>query len=145
MPGEKRFRGALHGFNKDDVNQYIEKILQEFESKLNEKEEEIMRLKSENNELSKKYGELSLKEQQLNEDRARIADVLIKAEEKAQLILDEAKAQAIGEKNKIEELIENEKEKLVDIKDEIRTLRKNIVDVLKKYEAQLGDILGEEG
>ncbi|NLC68523.1 MAG: hypothetical protein GX754_07010 [Clostridiaceae bacterium] len=144
MPGEKRFRGALHGFNKDDVNQYIEKILQEFESRLKEKDEEILRLKNENRELRMKYEELSLKEQQLNEDRARIADVLIKAEENARLILEEAKAQAIEEKNKIEELVENEKEKLVDIKGEIRTLRNNIVDVLKKYEVQLGDILGEE-
>ncbi len=144
MPGEKRFRGALHGFNKDDVNQYIEKILQEFESRLKEMDEEILRLKNENRELRMKYEELSLKEQQLNEDRARIADVLIKAEENARLILEEAKAQAIEEKNKIEELVENEKEKLVDIKGEIRTLRNNIVDVLKKYEVQLGDILGEE-
>jgi len=144
MSGEKRFRTALHGFNKDDVNMYIEKILQEFEYNLKEKEEEIAGLKNENYELRAKYNELSQKADQINEDRARIADVLIKAEEKAQLVVEEAKIRANEEKNKIEEIIEKEKEKLVDIKDEMRILKKDIVAILKKYDSQLGVIIGEE-
>jgi cell division septum initiation protein DivIVA len=144
MSGEKRFRTAFYGFNKDDVNTYIEEILQKFESNLREREEEIARLKNENRELGVKYNELAQKANQINEDRARIADVLIKAEEKAQLIVEEAKTQAIDEKNKIEEIIEKEKEKLVDIKEEMRTLKKEIVITLKKYDSQLGVIIDED-
>jgi cell division septum initiation protein DivIVA len=76
MSGEKRFRTAFYGFNKDDVNTYIEEILQKFESNLREREEEIARLKNENRELGVKYNELAQKANQINEDRARIADVL---------------------------------------------------------------------
>lgn len=144
MSGEKHFRTALNGFNKDDVNTYIEKMLQEFENNLKVREEEIVRLKNENNELRTKYNELSQKADQINEDRERIADVLIKAEEKAQLVVEEAKIRANEEKNKIEEIIEEEKEKLVDIKEEIRILRRSIVATLKKYDSQLGEIIAEE-
>lgn len=143
MPGEKRFRTTFYGFNKDDVNTYIEKILQEFEHNLKEKEEDIARLKNENSELRAKYNEIAKKANQINEDRARIADVLIKAEEKAQLVIEEAKLRAIEEKNKIEEIIEKEKEKLVDIKQEMRILKRDIITTLKKYDSQLGVIIGE--
>jgi len=144
MSGERRFRLSIRGFNKEDVNKYIESVIDDFERKLKEKDDEISALREENSQLRMKYEELLKKEQQINEERARIADVLIKAEEKAQMIIKEAEERANEERLKIEEIIEKEKEKLVDIKEEIRALRKGITFTLKKYNEQLEDILGEQ-
>lgn len=144
MAGEKRFGTSLFGFKKSDVNSYIEKMLREFDDKLKEKDDEIASLKNQNRDNKMKYEDLLKKADQINEDRARIADVLIKAQEKAHLMLEDARVEALEEKRKIEEIIEQEKEKLVDIKEELKGLKAEVVATLKKYEVQLSGIINEE-
>lgn len=144
MPGEKRFGTSLFGFKKSDVNSYIEKILREFDDKLKEKDDEIASLKNQGRELRAKYEELAKKADQINDDRAKIADVLIKAQEKAELILEDARNQAIEEKKRLEEIIEQEREKLVDIKEELKTLKAAVANILKKHETQLGEIINSD-
>jgi len=141
MPGEKRFRTSLFGFKKSDVNSYVEKILREFDNMLKEKENEINNIKSQNEGMKEKYNELLSKTEQINADRAKVAYALIQAQEKAERILEEARNQALQEKRSIEELIEKEKEKLIDIKEELKGLKAEAADVLKKYEMQLGNLI----
>ena len=144
MPGEKRFGTSLFGFNKVDVNAYIEKLLREFDDKLKEKDDEIAALKNQNREFKQKYEDLFKKTEQINEDRQKIATVLIRAQEQAQSMLEDAKQEALEERKKLEETIECEKEKLVDIRQELKTLKSEVVSTLKKYETQLGGIINEE-
>lgn len=141
MPGEKRFRTSLFGFKKSDVNFYIEKILKEFDDRLKGKDDEILALKNQSRELKQKYEELAQRADEINEERAKIAQVLIKAQEKAELMIEDARVKAIDEKKKLEEMIEQEKEKLVDIKGELKTLKSEVVNTLKKYEDQLNEII----
>jgi cell division initiation protein len=145
MPGEKRFRTSfMGGFNKVDVNTYIEKILREFDDKLKEKDDEIASLKNQSRDYRLKYEELMQKSDQINDDRAKIADVLIKAQEKAALMLEDARAEALEEKKKLDEVVEQEKEKLVDLRQEIKTLKGEVISTLKKYESQLGTLEKED-
>lgn len=145
MPGEKRFRTSfLGGFNKTDVNTYIEKILREFDDKLKEKDSEIAALKNQSKDYRIKFEELSKKADEINEDRAKIADVLIKAQEKADLMVEDARTEALEEKRKLEDVIEQEKEKLVDIRQEMKMLKSEVVVTLQKYEAQLGTLARED-
>ena len=145
MPGEKRFRTSfMGGFNKSDVNAYIEKILREFDDKFKEKDDEIAVLKNQNKEYRSKYEELQKKGDQIIEDRAKIADVLIKAQEKAQLMIEDARMEALDEKKKLEEIIEQEKEKLVDIRQEVKILKGEVISTLKKYESQLSDYVKDD-
>jgi len=143
MPGEKRFRTSLFGFKKSDVNSYVEKILREFDNMLKEKENEINNIKSQNEDIKERYKELLSKSEQINADRAKVADALIQAQEKAERILEDARNQALQEKKSIEELIEKEKEKLIDIKEELRVLKSEVANVLKKYEMQLGNLINK--
>ncbi|MCX8130391.1 MAG: DivIVA domain-containing protein [Clostridia bacterium] len=144
MAGEKRFRNSFFGFKKSDVNAYIEKILKEFDDKLKEKDDEITALKNQNREAKLKFEDLSKKADQINEDRAKIADVLIKAQEKAELIIEDARLQAIDEKKKLEQMVEEEKEKLVDLKQELKLLKSEVINTLKKYEGQLTEMIDTE-
>lgn len=145
MPGEKRFGTSfMGGFKKSDVNSYIEKILMEFDEKLKQKDNEIAALKNQSKEFRTKYEELYRKAEQINEDRAKIADVLIKAQEKAQLMIEDARQEALEEKKKLEEMIEQEKSKLVDVRQEIKVLKNDVVNTLKKYDIQLGSIVKED-
>lgn len=145
MPGEKRFRTSfMGGFKKADVNAYIEKILREFDDKLKEKDDEIAGLKQQGKDTRAKYEEMLKKSDQINEDRAKIAEVLIKAQEKADLMLENARLEALEEKRQLEATIEQDKEKLVDIRQEVKSLKGEIVNMLKKYESQLGEVAHDE-
>ncbi len=144
MAGEKRFGTSLFGFKKSDVNAYIEKMLREFDGQLKEKDNELSALKNQSKDLKLKYDELLVSSDKVNEDRAKIADVLIKAQEKADRIIEDAKNQAVEEKLKLEEVIELEKEKIVDIKEELKVLKSEVVSTLKKYENQLNGIISED-
>lgn len=144
MSGEKRFGTSLFGFKKSDVNAYIEKIIREFDEKLKEKDDEISSLKNQSREFRVKFEELAKKADQINEDRAKIADVLIKAQEKAELMLEDAKLQAVEEKKKLEYMVEKEREKLVDIKGELKNLKHETISALKRYEVEINGLLGDE-
>jgi hypothetical protein len=144
MAGEKRFGTSLFGFKKSDVNLYIEKILTEFDGKLKDKDNEINALKNQGKDVKIKLEELLQKSDQINEDRTKIAEVLIKAQEKANTIIEDARIQAVEEKNKLEGMVELEKEKLVDMKAELKALKSEVVNTLKKYEGNLSDIIIEE-
>ena len=146
MPGEKRFRSTfMGGFKKSDVNVYIEKILKEFDEKLKNKDDEIAVLKSQNKDLKNKYEDLSRRSDEIGESRNKIANVLIQAQENAEKILENARLEAIEEKKKLEETIEKDREKIVDIRTEIKNLKNEVVTLLKKYEEQLSELAkGEE-
>jgi cell division initiation protein len=144
MAGEKRFRTSLFGFKKADVNYYIEKILKEFENRLKAKDAEIDEAKEKGKEYRLKYEGIVDKAEQIETDRSKIASVLIKAEEKAEEILAQARERAIEEKADIEKEIEQEKERLVDAKLELKKLKDEVIGTLRKYENQLGEIIEEE-
>lgn len=141
MAGEKRFGTAMFGFKQPDVNSYIEKILREFDDKLKEKDGEITALKNQCRELRIKYEDIARKSEQIGDDRVKIADVLIKAQEKAELIISEAQTQAIDERKKLSYMTEKEKERLVDIKEEIKALKQEVTKTLKKYELDLNKVV----
>ncbi len=145
MPGEKRFGTSfMGGFKKANVNAYIEKILREFDDKLKEKEDEITQLRNQNKDIKTRYDVLLSNANRVAEDRAKISEVLIRAQEQAELVMENARNEAIDEKKRLEETIEKDKEKLVDIRQDIKALKNEIVSTLRKYEAQLMDMAGVE-
>ncbi len=145
MPGEKRFGTSAFGFDKADVNSYIEKILREFDDKLKEKDDEIAILKNQAKEIRSKYEELFKNSDQVNEDREKIANVLIKAQDQADSMIEAARQEAMDEKKQLEDMIEKEKETLVDIKQEIKSLKSIIANTLRKFDTQLADVVNDEG
>jgi chromosome segregation ATPase len=142
---EKRFRTSfMGGFKKSDVNAYIERILKEFDEKLKSKDDEISVLRNQNKNLKFRYDELLKKSDEINETRAKIGDVLIQAQEKAEKMLEEAQLEAIEERKRLEETLEQEREKLVDIRTDIKNLKVEIVNLLNKYDEQLSELVKEE-
>ncbi len=144
MSGEKIFSTSFFGYNKKDVNSYLEKINKEYEDKLKIKEREIVDIKTQYRDMKNKYDEISTSLAEIKENRERVANALITAQEQAKNIIEEAKKTAIDEKKKLEQQVEKEKEKLVDIKQELKVLKVEVVDTLKKYEGQLSDFIKEE-
>lgn len=140
MSGEKRFGSSPFGFNKSDVNAYIEKIIHEFDQRLKEKDDEISNLKLQIREMKARYESTSQDNQILSKEKERIAGALIKAQEKADAIIEEARARAAEEKARLEQALETERERIIDIKRDIKNIKAQVVEMLTKYQSMVSEI-----
>jgi len=142
VSGEKKFRSGMSGYNKDDVNEYIERILSEFDSRLKEKDDEISSLKLQLRDIRNKLDVAGTDAGSIAKDREKISLVLIQAQQKADSMLDEARSEAEKERLRLENLLESHRESLIDIKRDIRDMKSHVADLLAKYATQLDEAEG---
>jgi cell division initiation protein len=139
MSGEKRFRKSFFGYRKQDVNSYIEKVVGDYDIKLNENEEEIALLNRQIKELKTKYEEILSKS-----DKKGLIDLaLISAHESAEKIIEDAKLKAMEEKKKLDSILENDRERIVDMKQLLKNLKDNAARVLKQFEGEIDSLLDD--
>jgi len=143
MAGEKRFSTSMFGFKKSDVNFYIEKMLKEFDDRLKEKDDEINNIKNQLREYKAKYEDINRKYEEISNEQNKIANAIITAQESAKNILDDAKTKALEEKKRMDRLIEEEKEKLVDMRGDFMELKSKVIGILRKYDKELGEVIDE--
>lgn len=139
MAGEKKFGTSLFGFKRSDVNAYIERIIREFDQRLKEKEDENANLKAQVKEFKSKYEEISKDANAVIREKEKIAGVLLQAQEKAETMMVEAREKALQEKTRLEQVLESEREKICDIRTELKGLKKQITEILSKYEEQIDE------
>lgn len=129
----------MFGFKRSDVNAYIERIIREFEQRLKEKDDENANLKAQVKELKAKYEDTWQEAEKVMKEKEKIAGVLLQAQEQAEIMMLEAKEKALQEKSRLDQVLELEKEKIVDIKRELKGLKNQITDLLSKYEQQIDE------
>ncbi len=144
MEGERRFRTGLFGYKKQDVYDFIEKLARDLEEQIKEKDDELSTLRQENKELKSKLDQSIAKIDQIENDRSYIANAIIKAEEKAKAIMDDAVAEAELKKQELQIKIQRENDKLKQVKQELHELKDNAINAVKKYESQLIELVGNE-
>ena len=139
MSGEKKFGTSTFGFNKSDVNAYIEKIIHEFDQRLKEKDDEISNLKLQIREMKARFDTAANDSQSLVKEKERIAITLIRAQEKAEAVFDEAIVRAAEEKERLEATLEIEREKIIDVKRDVKQMKNLVAEALAKYQILLGE------
>ena len=110
----------------------------EYESKLQAERSDNNRIA---NELSLVKRKLEKYETDYISKQEKVASALITAEDQAKKIIEDSRSEAIQEKDRIEHLIEMEKEKLLDMKREVIDLKEKTVGLLDKYSQEINDLL----
>ena len=123
MDNDKKFGSEMFGYDKREVEEYIKALKAEYESKLQSEKSDSNRVANELTIIKKK---LERYETDYVERQEKVANALITAEDQSKAIVESARQEAINEKNRIETLIEAEKEKLLDIKKEVIGLKERI-------------------
>lgn len=121
------------GLNRKEVENYIADMRSDYENELKKQNTELLAMKAENARLNERLNELLNDKRSVEETKANISDVLIKAEQQAKAIIEDAKNQAIQERQEIDVLIEAEKEKLIDTKIEIAMLKDKAKELITKF------------
>lgn len=138
MENEKKFDTEMFGYDKKEVEEYIKDMKADYEGRIQLEKAEVNRLSNEITIIRKK---LERYDSEYLEKQEKVANALITAEDQSKAIIENARQQAISEKKRIEDLIEAEKEKLLDIKKEVVELKERTIMVLEKYNETMSDLL----
>lgn len=130
---EDNISKGLFGLNRRDVELYIAGIKGDYEAELKKQNTELLAMKAENAKLNERLNEMLSNKKSVEEAKANISEVLIKAEQQAKAIIEDAKNQAIEERQEIDTMIEAEKEKLIDAKIELAMLKDKAKDLITKF------------
>ncbi len=135
---DKKFSSEMFGYNKEDVEEYIKGLVAEYESKIGAEKADSSRL---SNELTIVKKKLERYEIDYLERQEKVANALITAEEQSKKIIEVARIEAEAERERIEHLIEMEKEKLLDMKKEVIDLKEKLIVMMDKYGKDLNCLL----
>ena len=138
MENEKKFSSEMFGYDKEEVEDYIKALKAEYESKLQAERSDSNRVANELTIVKKK---LERYEVDYIQKQEKVANALITAEDQAKKIIENARQEAMQEKDRIEHLIEMEKEKLLDIKKEVIDLKEKTITLLDKYSSEMNNLL----
>lgn len=138
MENEKKFDTEMFGYNKKDVDEYIKDMKADYEGRIQVEKAEVNRLSNEITIIRKK---LERYDNEYLEKQEKVANALITAEDQSKAIIENARQEAINERNRIEALIEAEKEKLINIKKDVVDLKERTVRVLEKYNETMSDLI----
>ncbi len=144
MESEIKFRTSAMGYNKNDVNEYIEQMTQDYQDKIKEKDDEIVKLRNQLKEFKAQAEENTKETYDSTEDKSKIAEVLIKAQTTAESIIEEARETASAEKRRIEQEIEHDREKIVDMKAELKKLRATVTETLRLFQSELDNLVKDD-
>lgn len=138
MENEKKFGSEMFGYDKKEVEEYIKSLKAEYESKIQAERSDANRVANELTILKRKLEKYEVDYVQRQE---KVANALITAEDQAKKIIENSRAQSMQEKERIEHLIEMEKEKLLDIKKEVIELKEKTIKILDKYSNEMNNLL----
>ena len=130
---EDNISKGLFGLNRKDVELYIAEIRSDYEAELKKQNTELLAMKAENAKLNERLNEMLNDKRSIDEAKASISEVLIRAEQQAKTIIEDAKTKALEERQEIDTLIEAEKEKLIDTKIELAMLKDKAKDLIAKF------------
>ena len=138
MDNEKKFANEMFGYNKQEVDEYVKETKAEYESRLQAEKSDSNRL---SNELTIVKKKLERYEIDYIERQEKVANALITAEDQAKKIIENARVEANEERERIEHLIEMEKEKLLDLKKEVIDLKERTIRLMDKYSYEMNSLL----
>ena len=138
MENDKKFGSEMFGYSKNEVDEYIKAIKAEYESKLQAEKSDSNRIANELTIIKKK---LERYEVDYVERQEKVANALITAEDQARKIIEDARAEALQEKDRIEGLIEMEREKLLDVKKEVIDLKEKSIALMEKYKNEIDNLV----
>ena len=138
MENEKKFSNEMFGYDKREVEEYIKAMKAEYESKIQAEKSDANRIANELTILKRK---LEKYETDYIAKQEKVANALITAEDQAKKIIENSRIESMQEKDRIEHLIEREKEKLLDINKQVIALKEKTITLLDKYSNEMNNLL----
>lgn len=133
----------MNGQLKEE-NELIEKQITDLNELISAKDSEIEELNKNTEELIQICNVLKERVNEYETNKDKITNALIRAQEKADTIVEEAKIESTILKSKIQVEIDKKNQELKAVESEVNSLQENIVEVLERYQFLLKDIKSDD-
>ena len=130
---ENNLPKGIFGLNRKDVETYIASIKDDYEKELMDQSKKLQEMKNENARLNERINALMKEKTEIEQSKAQISDVLIKAQEQAKQIVEDARKQAEKERQDVELLVEEQRERLINAKIDLAMLKDDAKKVIEKF------------
>jgi cell division initiation protein len=132
----KVFSYSMRGYNKREVDEFLDQIIIDYKALMNQNDLMQSRVAELTEALNKEKGNDTSKKETFDEARRIMNDISASAEQKAQMIINKARAEA-------EEIKKNAADSTVDVNEEAKALRVQLDNFKENYRKMLNDELTE--
>ncbi|HHU49504.1 MAG: DivIVA domain-containing protein [Caldicoprobacterales bacterium] len=129
----KQFSTSIVGYNKEEVDRYLEELTKDYEEELRKKKDRMFELAQEARNLKRQNEELTQCIERFTNQEKYISRALIKAEQRAQAIVEEEQQKIRAEEEQLK--IEKEKwsRKFREVRRELLEFEKTLVNLIERF------------
>lgn len=138
------FSKKLLGFKKDEVLRYIEDLKKDYEEQLSKKQDRMLELCEDNRRMRAQILEMEEKISLYANQEAYISRALVKAEQKAQSIVEESYRKSADEMHSLEIERNKWRERYRQIRTDIIGIEKNVCDIMERFRSEINYLASKE-
>jgi|GEM_PF-731896 len=125
-----KFKSSFFGYSKKDVNSYIVDLIAKTDKEIMAKENELKVINENLNQISEENRSLKARVRELEQEKHYISNAIIKAEQEAAKILENAAIEAEKKKQQLLSEIENEEKRLLALQEEFAKRKEELLKQL---------------
>lgn len=130
---KKEFSSKVYGYDKKEVDRYIEELKKDYEEELARKRDRMLELTEETRKLKLELQEQGERLDRLSEQEKYVSRALIKAEQRAQTIIEDGRKRSAKEMEQMVAEKEKWQNKFRQVRQELLTFEKNLLQIIEKF------------
>lgn len=141
---KKRFQTAIFGYQKGQVDAFIDGLYRDYEDELSKKKDRMIELTEENRRLKIQIQDLEERVSEYMEQEAYISKAIIRAEQKAQDILDDGCKKAVEELCKLDAEKNRWKMRSSEVRRQLLEFEKTVYNVMEHFRSEINYLTSKE-
>ncbi|HHT65701.1 MAG: DivIVA domain-containing protein [Caldicoprobacterales bacterium] len=141
---KKVFSTSLIGYNKREVDRYLEELTRDYEEELRKKRDRMMELAEEARNLKQQNQEQSERIERFTHQEQYISRALINAEQRAQAIIEEGQLRSQEEIEKLKSEKEKWRRKFREVRSELLEFERTLVSLIEKFRDEINYYTAKE-
>ena len=133
IPMKKEFSCKVYGYDKKEVDRFIEDLKKDYEEELARKRDRMLELAEETRKLKLEAQEQSENIERLSEQEKYVSQALIKAEQRAQSIIEEGRRKSAKEMEHIVAEKEKWQSKFRQVRQDLMSFEKNLLQMIERF------------
>ncbi|NLO81746.1 MAG: hypothetical protein GX094_01570 [Clostridiales bacterium] len=141
---KKIFKTRLFGYSKQQVEQHMIDMRKDYEEELSKKMTRMLELVEENRKMKAQIEELKAKLTELTEKEVYISKALVKAEQKAQCIIEEGRQKISQEMYQMEMEKNKWKERCKEIRRQLMDFERTVCAIMENFYSEINYLASKD-
>ena len=141
---KKQFSTGFIGYRKRQVDRRLEDLTRDYEEELGKKKDRMLELAEENHRLRQEVEEQNQRIEKFIEQEKYISRTLIKAEQRAQVIVEEGRMKSLEEIEQLKAEKEKWRDKFREVRSELLVLEQALTEIMGKFRDEINYYTAKE-